>query len=178
MKTLIAVAIAASIAVCGLAGAKENYQEKAFNADSKDKFDSVAADVRKEMESGGRYQYVKPDERSKIDASLSDMSRLFSENSSVDAMSQDAKVKLFNDQEVVNSILQQRDGDRVICKHEAPIGSHIPVTTCHTYAQEVEARNGAHDQMAQWGQGNCSATGASSKGNPGQQCMMGGGKGK
>ena len=175
MKTLIAAAIAASIAICGVAGAKENYKEKALNADSKDKFDALAESVRKEMESGGRYQYVKPDERVKIDTALTEMSALFATNPSVQAMGQDTKIKLFNDQETVNSILQQRDGDRVICKNEAPIGSHIPVTTCHTYAQEVEARDGAHKQMASWGQSNCSATASSSAGgkNPGQQCSMG-----
>lgn len=177
MKALTMVAIAASIALCGLAGAKENYREKAFNAESKEKFDAVAANVREEMGSGGRYQYVKPAERQKIDAALSEMSKLFSENGSVAAMSQDTKIKLFNDQETVNSILQQRDGDRVICKSEAPVGSHIPVTSCHTYAQEVEAREGAHKIMASWGQGACSATASSTAGgkNPGQQCSMGGG---
>jgi len=41
MKMLIAAAVAASVALCGAAGAKENYKEKAFNADSRDKFDQV-----------------------------------------------------------------------------------------------------------------------------------------
>lgn len=177
MKTLIAAAMVASIAVCGAAGAKESYHEKAFNADTTDKFNETADSVRKEMEPGGRYQYVKPEERKKIDTALGEMSKLFAENGSVAAMNQDTKVKLFNDQEVVNSILQQRDGDRVICKNEAPIGSHIPVTTCHTYAQEVEARQGAGKQMADWKLGACSATAGSAKSNPGQQCMMGGGGG-
>jgi hypothetical protein len=178
MKTLIAAAIAASIAVCGVAVAKESYHEKTFNADTAEKFDATAEYVRKEMEKGGRYQYVKPEERKKIDTALGDMSKLFAENGSVAAMNQDTKVKLFNDQEVVNSILQQRDGDRVICTNQAPIGSHIPVTSCHTYAQEVEARQGAQKQMADWKLGACSATGASAKGgSPNQQCMMGGGGG-
>ena len=177
MKKLIAAAIAASIAFCGAAGAKESYHEKAFNADTAEKFNATAESVRKEMESGGRYQYVKPEERKKIDAALDDMTKLFAENGSVAAMNQDTKVKLFNDQEVVNSILQQRDGDRVICKNEAPLGSHIPVTSCHTYAQEVEAREGARKQMADWKLGACSATGASAKGSPSQQCMMTGGGG-
>jgi hypothetical protein len=170
----IAAVLVASIALCGAAGAKENYKEKAFNADSKDKFEAVAADVRKEMESGGRYQYVKVDERTKIDAALTEMTALFATSASIASMNQDAKIKLFNDQEIVNSILQQRDGDRVICKKEAPIGSHIPVATCHTYAQEVEARSGASKQMSAWGQSNCSGTAASVKNNAGggQPCVM------
>lgn len=171
MKTLIATAIAVSIALCGISAAKENYREKAFNADSKDKFESVAASVHKEMAEGGRYQYVKPEERTTIDSKLGEMSALFAENGSVQSMKEETKIKLFNDQEIVNSILQQRDGDRVICKKEAPIGSHIPITSCHTYAQEQEARSGAHKQMDSWGQGNCSAVSSNSN-NKGQQCMM------
>ena len=62
----------------------------------------------------------------------------------------ETKAKLFNEQEVVNSILTRRDRDRVICKNEAPIGSHIPVTTCHTYGQEVEAREATHNPLDQW----------------------------
>jgi hypothetical protein len=34
-------------------------------------------------------------------------------------MKQDTKVKLFNDQDVIKSILTHRDRDRVICKNEA-----------------------------------------------------------
>jgi hypothetical protein len=170
MKIVVAAAIAASVAFCGVAGAKENYKEKAFNADSKDKFEAVAADVRKEMEEGGRYQYVKPDERTKIDAALTEMTAIFAANDSVASMNQDTKIKLFNDQETVNSILQQRDGERVICKKEAPVGSHIPVTSCHTYAQEVEARNGTKNQMNEWGRAQCSASASSVANNPGGQC--------
>jgi hypothetical protein len=174
MKMLIAAAVAASVAFCGAAGAKENYKEKAFNADSRDKFEAVAADVRRQMESGGRYQYVKPDERTKVDTALTEMSTIFAANDSVASMPEETKIKLFNDQEMVNSILQQRDGERVICKKEAPVGSHIPITSCHTYAQEVEARNGTKNQMSQWGASNCSGNAASVKGNAlgGQQCVM------
>ena len=72
MKVLIAVCIAASVALCGVAGANENYKEKVFNADSKERFEAVATDVRKEMEPGGRYQYVKPKERTQVDGALAE----------------------------------------------------------------------------------------------------------
>jgi hypothetical protein len=74
-------------------------------------------------------------------------------------MSQQDKIQLFNDQESVNSILQQRDGERVICKKEAPIGSHIPVTTCHTYAQEQDAHRANAQQVDQWGRMQCGESG-------------------
>jgi hypothetical protein len=136
-------------------GAKENYHEKTVNADTKEKFVEIATNVRQEMEGGGRYEYVKVDERKTIDQKLTEMETLFNENGTVQSMKQDTKVKLFNDQEIVNSILTRRDRDRVICKNEAPLGSHIPVTTCHTYGQEVEAQEGTHNQLDEWKRGAC-----------------------
>src|SRR5689334_5635256 len=108
------------------AAAKENYHENGFNADTQEKFQTVAEGVRKEMEPGGRYEYVKPDERATIERSLAEMEALMSASGGVANMKQDQKIKLFNAQEVVNSILTRRDSDRVICKNETKVGSHIP----------------------------------------------------
>lgn len=153
--TLVALALLAAMP----AMAKENYHEKAFNADTAEKFQATADDVRKEMESGGRYQYVKPDERKTIDKALTEMQALFTQNGSVEAMNQGDKVKLFNNQEIVNSILTRRDGDRVICKDEPKLGSHVRTTSCHTYAQEEEARRGSHDVMDEWTRRGCANAG-------------------
>lgn len=144
------------------ASAKENYHEKAFNADTKEAFEHVATDVRKEMGDGGRYQYLKPDERKTVDLKLSEIEGLFAESDTVQAMKHDTKVTLFNDQEVVNSILAHRDRDRVICKNEAPLGSHIPVTSCHTYGQEEDARRGTRNQLDEWARLGCLNEGCTS----------------
>ena len=130
--------------------ARENYHEKALNADTRAKFAEVADNVRKEMRPGGRYEFVKPDERKTVDQKLTEIEVLFGQNDSVQSMRQDTKVALFNAQEVVNSILTRRDRDRVICKNEPPLGSHIPVTSCHTYGQEEEARRGTQQQLDEW----------------------------
>ena len=150
------------------AAAKENYHEKALNADTQEKFQAVADNVRKEMEPGGRYEYVKPEERATIERSLADMDALLAESGGVANMKQDQKIKLFNAQEVVNSILTRRDGDRVICKNETKVGSHIPTTNCHTYAQEEEARRGSRNQLDEWKRLGCvkAGCGGSSKPRP------------
>jgi hypothetical protein len=145
--------------VASIASAKENYKEKAFNADTPEKFAEVSANVRKGMEPGGRYQYVKPEERKTIDGKLDEIGALFQKNGSVDAMSEATKIELFNAQEVVNSILTRRDGERVICKKEAPIGSHIPITTCHTYAQEEDAHRNSRSLTHAWSNMQCGDSG-------------------
>jgi hypothetical protein len=135
--------------------AKENYKEQNFNADTKEKFDLVSTNVREAMKPGGRYEYVKPAERSTIEQKLSQMDALFKQSPNVAEMSQQTKIDLFNDQEVVNSILTQRDSERVICTKAAPIGSHIPITTCHTYGQEQDAHNNSEKVKDTWTRTQC-----------------------
>lgn len=154
--TLVAMALAL---VVNAAAAKENYHEQTFNADTREKFQAVADDVRKEMEPGGRYEYVKAKERVTIEQSLAEMDALFAASGGVEHMKQDDKVKLFNDQEVVNSILTRRDKDRVICDNSAKLGSHVRSTSCHTYGQEEDARRGSKEQMDEWTRRGCSVAG-------------------
>ena len=156
MRSLIWV-LAAGLALTAAASAsaKENYKEQNFNADTKEKFDLVSANVREAMKPGGRYEYVKPAERATIEQKLSMMDALFKQSATVSNMSKQTKIKLFNDQEVVNSILTQRDSDRVICKKEAPIGSHIPITTCHSYGQEQDAHKNSETVKQGWTRTQC-----------------------
>lgn len=145
MKSALMVLAAVACVIAGPLAAKDKYHE-VVNAQSEEAFSQLAENVRKEMSGGGRYEFVKPDERVKVEKSLIEMASLFRQKKTVDQMSQTEKVELFNSQEVVNSILTVRDSDRVICENRAPVGSHIPKTTCHTYGQEQEARLGtAHE---------------------------------
>ena len=156
MKMRIAFVVAAFVCVSGAASAKENYHENSVKADTKEAFDQIAQTVRTGMEDGGKYEYVKPEEKITIEKKLAEMDKIFDAGGgSVATMKEDQKIALFNAQETVHSILTLRDRDRVICKKEAPVGSHIPVTTCHSYAQEVEAREGTKKQLEEWGRGQC-----------------------
>ena len=158
MKTVatLAFAMVLSASIASVVGAKENYHENSVKADTKEAFDQLADSVRSGMDTGGKYEYVKPEEKTTIEKKLAEMDSLFDAGGgSVATMKEDQKIALFNAQETVNSILTLRDRDRVICKKVAPVGSHIPVTTCHTYAQEVEARQGSKKLMDDWGRPLC-----------------------
>lgn len=110
-------------------------------AENKDDFAAVAAAVRKEMVPGGRFEFIDSQEHETVDQRLNDMASLFDRFGTVDQMSQDVKIELFNDQEEVNAILQHRDNNRRICESVAPIGSHITRTVCTTYRdKELERR--------------------------------------
>src|SRR4051812_6872543 len=155
-KLTFALVVALATCCAGLASGKEHYREGSVKADTKDAFEKVAASVREGMESGGRYEYVKPAEQQTIEKKLTEMGTIFDQaGGSVANMKEDQKIALFNAQETVNSILTLRDRDRVICKKEAPVGSHIPVTSCHTYGQEVESREGTKKILGDWGRPLC-----------------------
>jgi hypothetical protein len=68
-----------------------------------------------------------------VDEGLNEMGALFDKYPTVDAMNEQAKIALFNAREKVNSALALGGRDRMICKKQAPLGSHIPVVQCHIY---------------------------------------------
>ncbi|MEO7432414.1 MAG: hypothetical protein ABIR62_10360 [Dokdonella sp.] len=143
MKSAVAVLIALACVIAGPLWAKEKYHE-VVNAQTEEAFSQLAENVRKEMADGGRYEFVKPEERDKVEKGLAGIAALFRQKGSVDKMSEPEKVELFNNQEVVNAILTRRDSERVICENRAPVGSHIPKTSCYTYGQWEEGRRGTN----------------------------------
>lgn len=127
--TTIQAATASTIAV------PEDHGKPVVKADTKDSFVAVVAAIRQQMQPGGRWQYIDKGERTTIDGSFSDMQSLYDQFGSVDKMDQAGKVRLLADQSTVNAILTRKDGDRLICRSETPVGSHLPVKTCKTYGQ-------------------------------------------
>jgi hypothetical protein len=135
MKTSVfAILLSASFSLTAAAGDKP---QPAVNADNKETFATVSGWVHKEMNTGGRYEHLTTSERGAVDTKLTEMGELLEKHGSVASMTDDEKTRMFNSQEQVNAILAKRDGDRMICKSVAPVGSHIPVKTCKT-ARETE----------------------------------------
>ncbi len=111
-------------------------------ADTADNFAAIVAAIHQQMQPGGRWQYIDADERATIDGSFGDMQTLYDRYGSVDKMDQNARMRLLADQSTVNAILTKKDGDRLVCQSMLPVGSHLPVKTCKTYAQvQAEQRN-------------------------------------
>ena len=63
MKTFIAFGffVALSAGMVGIAVAKEHYRENSVKADTKEVFEQLADNIRREMSPGGKYEYIKPD---------------------------------------------------------------------------------------------------------------------
>ena len=138
--------------VVALAAGSPSAAEKAkpaVKADTREAFAAVAADTRTGMGEGGRFSSISATEKSKVNSRLDEMGRLFDQRESVAQMSDDEKMRLFNAQEEVNSILAKRDNDRLICKSEMPIGSHLPIKTCKTVGEIERQRRADSRSMDQ-----------------------------
>lgn len=135
------------------------------SSDTKQRFDEVAAAVRKEMSSGGRFEFVSRRERYTVDRQLADMQALFNQFGAVDKMDANSKVRLFNDQEEINGILTRNDSDRRICVREVPVGTHFVKMVCETYGElkqeqlrTTEFLNRPGIQRAKPGEGSTAST--------------------
>lgn len=121
--------------------------EVVVKAENKDDFTAVIAAVHQQMAPGGRYEFIDSSERRDIDAKFGDMKALFDKYSTVEQMSADSKMQLFEDQETINAILTRRDDKRLVCKSERPIGSLLPKRTCRTYGDIERDRQKSQDFM-------------------------------
>jgi len=143
-KWILAAVLSCGALQAGIALADDAPVVKATN---KDDFAAVAAAIRQQMGSGGRWQYASKSEKDEVDNRLIEMQGLFDKFGTVDQMDQTAKVRLFGDQQAVNDILTRRDGNRLVCSNEMPTGSHIPKRVCRTYAQMRQDEKDAQDMM-------------------------------
>jgi hypothetical protein len=116
--------------------------ETIVKAENKENFAVVVLAIQQEMQPGGRYGYIDKKEAAQVNSELAYMQSVLDRYGTVAQMDPKAKIDLFNHQEAVNAILTRRDNKRLICQSVAPVGSHIPRTTCRTYgAIEAERRN-------------------------------------
>lgn len=144
-----AVAPAAQSAGAPMAAVPEEKGKPVVKADSKENFEAIAAAIHQQMQPGGRWQYVSPSERTTIDGNFADMRKLYDQYGTVDKMDSNAKIRLLEDQSSVNTILTKKDGDRLICQTEMPVGSHLPVKTCKTYARIQAEERGSQEYLRQ-----------------------------
>ena len=117
--------------------------EKPLVAQSLDGFHKEAAGIREGMKPGGRYEFVKDADRSRIDARLNTMEAVLQKNADKNDLGTADKIALANAQEEVNGILKHNDSNRLVCESRAPIGSHLPVKTCRTFGEIEQGRRDA-----------------------------------
>jgi len=99
-------------------------------------FAAQRAAIEKNLADGKTYAEISPADRSKVRESLARISGRLEGVDSVDALAEPIKVALFNDQEIVNTILTRAASDsRLVCQRIKVTGSHRPQNICQTVAE-------------------------------------------
>jgi hypothetical protein len=117
------------------------------NADTREGFMRVADEVRKEMDAGGRFEFVTAQERTSIEQALARMGQIYERAPTVQEMNKTDQVALFNQQETVNAILKQRDSDRMICKRIRKTGTNLGTTECISYGERERQRRDSQNEL-------------------------------
>ena len=148
---LHSIALIALLALPLAAGAADDKETKKFvKADTTQTFKDMAANIRLEMEAGGRFEYIKPNDKVQVNKDLDHMAELLEKGGgSVATMNERDRVTLFNDQENANMLLTHNDSQRLVCEHAAPMGSHIQTTSCRTYGEIEHSRQSSQKFLDQ-----------------------------
>jgi len=109
-------------------------------------FDALAKAIAFELEPGGRFEFVLPEERSTIAVALDRMRKLLDGKGSITELRETEKVALINAQEEINAILTRRDSERLICARRELPGSHRKISVCETYGEQQARKNNMKDQ--------------------------------
>ena len=111
-------------------------------------FAAQRAQIEQDLADGKTYVEISREDRSKVRESLARISGALEGVESIDALSDEAKARVFNDQEQINQILTMAEADsRLVCSSEAKTGSRRKVTTCETVAQRNARREMDQEHM-------------------------------
>lgn len=135
MRAFTALIITGLLAVSTgvIAGANEGK----FSVSDSAGFEAQVKALQRDLADGKTYSELGQKQRGDVSAALDRIrSALEAHGGAVDSMPQETKLQVFNDQELVNTVLTKgREDSRLFCTRQTPVGSHRPVTYCKTVAE-------------------------------------------
>ena len=104
--------------------------------------------IEADLSDGETYSEITLDQRSRVREALGRMRGIVERNGSEASLSAANRSELFNDQQVVHTVLTQaREDSRLICRRERVVGSNMPQTQCMTVAQRERVKNTSQSSM-------------------------------
>jgi hypothetical protein len=111
-------------------------------------FQAQSQVIRRDLNEGKLYSELDQKQRGEVTAALDRIDAALQSHGNVAALPEETKLRVFNDQELVNTILTKgRDDSRLLCTRETPVGSHRPVNSCKTVAERRRDRERSQDTM-------------------------------
>ena len=109
-------------------------------------FEDQRADIVAGFADGERYAEISKEQRAEVMGALDRMQDLLGPATSIGQLSPEAKVALYNDQEIVNTILTKAQAaSREVCKRHRTVNSRLATNECHTVAEWERRRERARD---------------------------------
>jgi len=147
----VAYAVAALlIVVSATASAASQMKPTAGPLDVSRPADVVASQIsaiRADLAKGEDYSEISADNRAKVSNAMTRIERTIETRGSTE-LSADEQVTVFNDQEVVNTVLTSaKDDSRMVCQRVRAVGSNMVTSQCMTVAQRREMRRNSERNM-------------------------------
>ncbi|EKT4089668.1 MULTISPECIES: hypothetical protein [Stenotrophomonas] len=103
-----------------------------------------------ELNDGETYSELKQTDRSRVREALVRMRTAVEQHPDRDSMPEQVRTDVFNDQQIVNTVLTQaREDSRLICQREKATGSNRSTTQCTTVAERARRKDKAQRDMGQ-----------------------------
>lgn len=109
------------------------------------------ATIEQELRSGDLYAEIEKKDKEQVLATLDRMAGQLQGVTRMDQLTPEQRTQLFNDQELVNSLLTAaRDDSRLICQRRGTVGTRFKTTHCETVKQRRERARTAQDMVRQY----------------------------
>ncbi len=136
-KSAVVAAFLYGFLAAGLASAAE----KATSELTREEFQQRKAQIEAEMEPGERYAGLGNAKKTELRELLARMDSRLSGHASSRELPADEQVRLFNEQERVNTLLAvNTESERVVCRRDRKTGSNRITTVCRTQGEIEEER--------------------------------------
>ncbi len=113
-------------------------------------FEAQRSAILAALGDGTTYRELSTDNRGTVHGALDRISAELASVGGVDNLGEDARVRVFNDQELINGLLTgAREDSRVVCVREKQVGSHRHVNKCRTVADIRRERESSRDILRQ-----------------------------
>jgi hypothetical protein len=111
-------------------------------------FADQKAAVEHEILKGEQFAEISADDKAQVFAALERMDKVMAGHASAAELHEADKVKLLNDQELVNALLTKANKDsRIQCRREKRVGSHRTTSTCRTVAEWRRASDNSREDI-------------------------------
>ncbi|MDF2818238.1 MAG: hypothetical protein K0S73_2178 [Stenotrophomonas rhizophila] len=143
-RVILAAGTAALLLALGAAQAAPNEEVFARNKPLAEQIQRIEV----EMGDGKTYSELRLEDRSRVREALSRMHGVLDQYPDQATLPEPSKIALFNDQQIVNTILTKaREDSRQVCVREKTTGSHRATTQCMTVAQRQRAKDDAQKNL-------------------------------